>query len=181
MLSMRLDHRGFSRSARFGLILPGIIFVAGIAIGAFIAPHWTDRPGISNPALAAVPPAGGLRAGQLADVLHVIDGDTFEARVHVWPGIDITTKVRLRDIDAPELRAHRPEERTQAEAAREGLRTLLAEGEVMVVRVGLDKYGGRVLAGVATRTTPDVSAALLARGLVRPYSGGRREPWCEGA
>ena len=68
----------------------------------------------------------------------------------------------------------------KAEAARDALRALLAEGEVMVLRVGLDKYGGRVLADAGTRTTPDVSAALLARGLVRPYSGGRREPWCDG-
>jgi len=50
----------------------------------------------------------------------------------------------------------------------------------MVVRVGLDKYGGRVLADAGTRATSDVAAALLAHGLVRPYAGGRREPWCGG-
>ena len=136
---------------------------------------------LANPAHAATSPAGTLRAGQPADVLRVLDGDTFEARVHVWPGVEITTKVRLRHIDAPELRARCPEERIKAEAAREALRVILAEGDVMVVRVGLDKYGGRVLADAGTRTTPDIAALLLARGLVRPYAGGRREPWCDGA
>jgi len=161
-------------------VLAAATFVLGIAAGALIGPDWSGRPLFANPARAAAPPPATLRAGQPADVLRVLDGDTFEAQVHVWPGIDITTKVRLRSIDAPELRARCPEERTKAEAARDALRALLAEGEVMVLRVGLDKYGGRVLAEAGTRTTPDVGAALLARGLVRPYSGGRREPWCDG-
>jgi endonuclease YncB( thermonuclease family) len=125
---------------------------------------------------AAGAPGPGL--GQPADVLRVIDGDTFEARVHVWPGIDITTKVRLRNIDTPELRARCPEERAKAEAAREALRILLEEGGTMVMRVSLDKYGGRVVAEVGTRTTPDVGAAMIAQGLARPYTGGRRDSWC---
>jgi endonuclease YncB( thermonuclease family) len=40
-----------------------------------------------------------------ADVIRILNGDTFEARARVWPGLDITTKVRLRGIDAPEMRA----------------------------------------------------------------------------
>jgi endonuclease YncB( thermonuclease family) len=162
------------------VLLVAVTFVLGVAAGGLLGPDWGARALIANPAHAAVLPPATLRPGQPADVLRVLDGDTFEAQVHVWPGIDITTKVRLRGIDAPELRARCPEERTKAEAAREALRALLGEGDVMVMRVGLDKYGGRVLAEAGTRTTPDVGATLLARGLVRPYSGGRREPWCDG-
>jgi endonuclease YncB( thermonuclease family) len=40
-----------------------------------------------------------------ARVVRVIDGDTFEARVRVRPGLEVTTRVRLRRIDAPELHA----------------------------------------------------------------------------
>ena len=40
-----------------------------------------------------------------AEVLRVIDGDTFEARVRIWSGFEIDTRVRLRAIDAPELYA----------------------------------------------------------------------------
>ncbi len=115
-----------------------------------------------------------------AEVLRVLDGDTFEARVRVWPGIEITTKVRLRGIDAPELKARCPDERTKAEAARDALRGILAEGEVAVSHVGFDKYGGRVLADAYTRATPDVGTVMLARGHARPYSGGHRESWCTG-
>jgi endonuclease YncB( thermonuclease family) len=113
-----------------------------------------------------------------AEVLRVLDGDTFEAQVNLWPGLAITTRVRLRGIDAPEMKARCGEERAKAEAARDALRTLLDQGDVGISRVSLDKYGGRVVADASTRATPDVSAALLDAGLARPYSGGRRDGWC---
>jgi endonuclease YncB( thermonuclease family) len=113
-----------------------------------------------------------------ADVTRVIDGETFEARVHVWPGIDITTKVRLRNIDAPEMRARCEQEAAQARAARDALVAMLASGGVSIRQVGLDKYGGRVLAEASTGGVADVSTALLEAGLVRRYGGGRRESWC---
>jgi endonuclease YncB( thermonuclease family) len=115
-----------------------------------------------------------------AEVLRVLDGDTFEARVRVWPGLDITTKISLRSIDAPELKAHCADERSRAEAARDALKMMLAEGGVAVSHVGLDKYGGRVLADAATRATPDIGTAMLAKGLARAYGGGHRESWCNG-
>src|SRR5271167_2208852 len=118
-----------------------------------------------------------LTATHPAEVLRVIDGDTFEARVHVWPGLDITTKIRLRGIDAPELRARCPVERTMAEAARDALAAMLAEGIVGISGVTLDKYGGRVVADAGTRSIANVSAELLAKGYARRYAGGRRRGW----
>jgi hypothetical protein len=47
-----------------------------------------------------------------------------------------------------------------------------------IFNVGPDKYNGRVVAGVATRMTPNVSAALIAAGNGRPYNGGHRAGWC---
>jgi endonuclease YncB( thermonuclease family) len=110
--------------------------------------------------------------------LKILDGDTFEARVQVWPGIDITTKVRLRGIDTPEMRANCAEERAKAETARTRLTAILAEGTVKISGVGLDKFGGRVDADASTKSTPDVAAALLSAGLARSYAGGRRMSWC---
>ena len=114
-----------------------------------------------------------------ADLVRVIDGDTLEAQVHVWPGMTITTRVRLRGIDAPELRAHCGREQTAAQAARDALATLTAGGHLFVSQIGPDKYGGRVVASVATARGEDVSAALLQAGLVRRYGGGRRASWCD--
>ena len=75
------------------------------------------------------------RAAHPAEVLRVLDGDTFEARVHLWPGLDVTTRVRLRGIDAPELKARCMEERIKAEAARDALKAMLDQGEVGIMRV----------------------------------------------
>jgi len=98
------------------------------------------------------------------DVIHVIDGYTFEAR---WPGLNVDTEVRLRDVDAPELHARCAEELAKAQAARAALETILAAGGVTISQVGIDKYGGRVDAAVATHDTADVSAALLTGGWAR--------------
>jgi endonuclease YncB( thermonuclease family) len=118
--------------------------------------------------------------GHPAEVLRVNDGDTFEARVHVWPGMQVTTKVRLRGIDAAEFRSQCAEEVRLATAARDALSRMLAEGAVTIGRIDFDKYGGRVVANAATRSTPDISDALLKTGLVRAYDGGRRDGWCGG-
>jgi endonuclease YncB( thermonuclease family) len=166
------------------------MFVLGVAAGT------AARPALAPGAAAAVAPAvkpiegaepapadlGSARfEARLvypADVVRIIDGDTFEARVRVWPGVATDTKVRLRGIDAPELHARCDDERVRAEAARAALAALLADGGVAISRVGLDKYGGRVDAAVSTRSTADVSAALFNGGFARRYAGGRRGSWC---
>jgi len=167
------------------LFIGAVAFGTGLALGAttlgplFIA-RGTPAAGASPAETTGSIPATAIfsRGIYPAEVLRIADGDTFEARVQVWPGIAITTKVRLRGIDTPELKARCPQERVKAEAARARLASILAEGSVELSRVGLDKFGGRIDAAASTRSTPDVSAALLQAGLGRRYSGGRREGWC---
>ncbi len=161
------------------LLLTAVAFAAGLTAGALFAPVTIGRGG----AIAAVQsrepnPVSALRSGHPADVVRVIDGDTFVARVHVWPGTDITTRVRLRGIDAPELYARCDDERVKALAARDALEKLPAEGSVGISGVGQDKYGGRVDADVSTARTPNVSEALFGGGYARRYSGDRRQSWC---
>lgn len=189
----RLDHirimilRPRLLSARQGgasFLLAAAALAIGIGLGATIGPVTASRNGIETssspaaPAVANPPLPNAVRMAHPAEVTRVLDGDTFEARVHLWPGLDITTRVRLRGIDAPELKARCGEERSKAEAAREALRVILDQGEVAIARVTLDKYGGRVVADTSTRATPDVSSALLRAGLARHYAAGRRESWC---
>jgi endonuclease YncB( thermonuclease family) len=162
-----------------GALLAAATFAAGLGVGASIGPVTASRSAtpFPSPALTAAGP-GPARAVHPAEVLRVIDGDTFEARVNLWPGLDITTRVRLRGVDAPELKARCDEERFKAEAAREALRTILDQGEVGISHVTLDKYGGRVVADASTQRTADVSAMLLGAGHVRRYGGGHRDGWC---
>jgi micrococcal nuclease len=172
-------------------IVAGAMFALGLLAGGFVGPLLTNNraTGPVEPALAArgdeavqpsAPISKRLDPGLVypAEFLRIIDGDTFEARVRVWPGLDVDTKVRLRGIDAAELHARCDDERVKAEAARTALETILAEGGLTISQVGIDKYGGRVDATIATRNTADVSAAMLNGGFARSYDGGKRGSWC---
>jgi endonuclease YncB( thermonuclease family) len=169
------------------LPVAGMAFALGLLAGTAIHSSWWPRSAGTMPTASYEPPETALPAAAPrfdpsisypAEVVRIIDGDTFEARVRVWPGLDVDTKVRLRGIDAAELHARCGDELTKAEAARSALQTILAQGDVHLSQVGIDKYGGRVDAAVATRGTADVSAALLTGGFARAYGGGKRGTWC---
>ena len=174
------------------LVVAGVIFAFGVTVGAMVRPSSLPESARSFDTARAAAASGAEPAASVgtnshkfdlqtvypAEVVRIIDGDTFQARVQVWPGLSVDTKVRLRGIDAPELHARCADEYAKAQAARAALETMLAAGGVTISRVGIDKYGGRVDAAVATRDTADVSAALLNGGWARSYDGGRRGSWC---
>lgn len=198
------NYRNYRRSGHvFGhggvrpLVLAGLIFALGVATGTLLPPLRIDghqnkslhRADASSVAHADGPTpreiiwkrTGNADVRHAVEVIRAIDGDTFEARVHLWPGLDMTTRVRLRGIDAPELKAGCPQELDMARAASDALDAMLAQGDVTIFNIGPDKYNGRVVADAATRQTPNVSAALLASGYARSYGGGRRSGWCTSA
>jgi endonuclease YncB( thermonuclease family) len=191
-LAHNFSFAGFAPTHHRGVVgVAVLIFAAGFMAGAIVRPvrplpsasSIESGQAAASDAGAPVPAATNVAVpdSQLAypaEVLRVIDGDTFEARVHVWPGLSVTTKIRLRNIDAPELHARCADELAKAQAARTALETMLAAGSVTVSRVGIDKYGGRVDALVAAHDTPDISTALLNGGFARSYDGGRRGSWC---
>ena len=172
----------------FSAVLPWV-FVLAVAAGTMLPVRdWVRRslPGSADSQATRDAETIWKRAGSpdvrhSVDVVRTIDGDTFEARVHLSPDLNLTTRVRLRGIDAPELKASCPQELQMAEAATGALRALLGEGDVMIFNIGPDKYGGRVVAEVATRRTGNVSTAMLAAGHARSYGGGHRNGWCANA
>jgi len=179
----------------FSAALPWL-FVSGVVAGtALPVRHWVHWP-FPRSANSSFHPADSLAARDAemiwkqagnpevrhpVDVIRTVDGDTFLARVHLRPGLDLITRVRQRGIDAPELKASCPQELQMAEAATDALRGLLGDGEVVIFNIGPDKYGGRVVADAATRRTQNVSNAMLAAGHARGYSGGHRSGWCASA
>lgn len=92
----------------------------------------------------------------------VVDGDT------VWIARE---KIRLSNIDAPEMNGKCPAERALALRARNRLVQLLAERKITIRREGKDRYG-RTLAQLG-----GVGDQLLREGLAREW-GGRRKGWC---
>lgn len=141
----------------------------------WLVPHVDD--GRTGDAEIVLRQAGHPDRREPVDVVRTIDGDTFLARVRQHNGRDLVVRVRLRGIDAPEMKASCQEELDKAEAAARALRDLLGQGGVTITNLGPDKYG-RVLADVATSRTDNVSAALLAGGYARSYNGGHRDGWC---
>lgn len=111
-----------------------------------------------------------------ATLLRVIDGDTLLVRARVWLDLEVVARVRLRGVNAPELRAQDGEERARAAAARAFVAGLAEGASLTLTEIGKDKYGGRVVARVAVDGA-DLGSALLASGHARPIGARcRRSP-----
>lgn len=181
-------HLGRSWRSRLLAVLPWV-FVLGVAAGSVLPlGTWKSRLGLPSKTTEELrrerdsetiwQRAGNPDVRHAVEVLRTVDGDTFDARVALWPGLELNTRVRLRGIDAPELHANCDAEFRKADASTKALRIVLGEGGVAIYNIGPDKYGGRVVADVATKRTPNVSSALVAAGHARVYLRGRRESWC---
>jgi endonuclease YncB( thermonuclease family) len=160
---------------------------AGLALGVLltlagqqaIAPATARlQPGVAPSAVTTRTPLSGAYRAQ---VLKVIDGDTIEARIHVWMGQEVVTRVRLVDIDAPEFASGCAEERLRAGGAQTRLAALVGPGPVVLADIRPDKYFGRVVGRVLLEDGRDASRVLLAEGLARPYRGGPRGGGCADA
>jgi endonuclease YncB( thermonuclease family) len=99
----------------------------------------------------------------------VVDGDTF------WLGGD---KIRIADIDTPELAARCPTELALAQRATRRLDDLLNEAPFEMSPVAgrdEDRYGRKLR--IVTRGGRSLGDVLVSEGLARTWTG-RREPWC---
>lgn len=115
-----------------------------------------------------------------ADVVRVIDGDTFIADVAVWPGLTQRVRVRVLGVNTPENKGKVAEcEKIAGDRASVFSREFLKNaGDVWLFDVKPDKYAGRVDARVVNNNG-DLSEALIKSGHGRVYHGEKRGPWCE--
>ena len=111
-----------------------------------------------------------------ATLVRVVDGDTIEMDVQLWPGLTQRVKVRVRGIDTPEKRTRVECERKLGKAATEYTQSVLG-GEIELSGIRLGKYAGRVISDVSV-DGEDLAEMLIESGHARLYFGGRRERWC---
>jgi len=97
----------------------------------------------------------------------VVDGDT------LWYE---EIKIRLLDIDAPEVEGRCGNERRLAQSAKLELTRLLNTGLVRIAFDGQDQYG-RHLAQIWVREG-EIGTAMLAAGLAEPFGQRGPSPWC---
>lgn len=116
-------------------------------------------------------------------VERIVDGDTLTVRIDLWPGLEAIYAVRVRGIDAPELRGARcPQEKLWAEeAAAQALRLYPPGITVRLEDVELDSFG-RALADVR-RWRSDrwlyFADELLDRGMAEAWQEGWPAlDWC---
>lgn len=118
------------------------------------------------------------------EVIRVIDGDTFEASIALWPTIAATVSVRLRGYDAPEsFRPACPEEALQAVLATNAMEEVLPIGqEILIENVERDPFFGRVVADVsrvANVNSYSLAVLLENREAVQPWDPSQPDiDWC---
>ena len=120
-----------------------------------------------------------------ATVVRIIDGDTLEVRVDLWPGIIAEYAVRVRGIDAPEMRgANCPQEKLWAEEAKAQVEKLYDVGSTVKLEdVAFDAYSGRVDAHVR-RWVSDrwkyLADELIERDLAKDWTPDMDKiKWCD--
>lgn len=115
-----------------------------------------------------------------AVVDYIFDGDTFSAGVKLDADVEITVRVRLINVDTPEMNGKCVAEKIMAQNARDLLGVLIPRGTVVELEnIKDDKYLGRINANVILPDGRDVGRVMIDSGLARPYSGGKRAPWCK--
>ena len=114
-----------------------------------------------------------------ADIIRVIDGDTVDVNLYVYPGQINKTRLRLALIDTPELKSKQTCERELAKKAKEFTIKFLAEGKAKVTINGMGRYG-RPLANIYINGY-NLSSRLLDENLARKYQPIKklRNKWCE--
>lgn len=146
--------------------MPDISSGAVVARAALILALW---------ALCA--PAQAMQCGPyLARYLQNYDGDTVTLQILIWPDLRKLENVRLRGVDAPEIRGGCEREKRKAREAREFVRNTLNGKALTVVVHGFDKYG-RALGDVRVGDL-NIAQALIDNDLARSYDGGPRLSWC---
>jgi endonuclease YncB( thermonuclease family) len=114
-----------------------------------------------------------------ARVGHILDGDTFSASVNLDADTTVSVRVRLRNVDTPEMNGECEYERSRAIAARDRLAEIIPVGSMVELSNAKDdKYLGRIDANVADSRGRDVGEILIREKYGRKYNGGKRKPWC---
>ena len=112
-----------------------------------------------------------------AVVERVFDGDTFEAKIKVWLGQEVVTRVRLRDIDTPEMRGKCASEKELARRAKDSLERLTEGQPIILTNITFGKYGNRIIANAHVGSN-NISELMIRSGLAQHYKGGKRQNWC---
>jgi len=113
----------------------------------------------------------------LARIIDVYDADTVTV-VFLCGNVPIRMKIRVKGIDAPEIRTKQDFEKQAALKAKQHVSDLLLNKIKYIKLDSHDKYGGRMVGDVYLNDKSEcLSAYLLQRGYVKAYDGGKKSVW----
>lgn len=112
-------------------------------------------------------------------VTSIYDADTFRVNIQGWPDIiGRRIPIRVRGVDAPEIRGKCESEKIAARAAKKYTVLSLRSAKTIELRnIQRGKYF-RIIADVYIDGW-SLSKALIKAGHGRKYSGGKRMGWCD--
>jgi micrococcal nuclease len=100
----------------------------------------------------------------------IIDGDTVDLDIDLGFSIFVSHRVRLKDIDAPEIRTLNLEEKAKGFAAKEWLeKELSREGEWIIETFKEDKYGRILGILYLVGDSVTINEKMLNEGMALPY------------
>lgn len=117
-----------------------------------------------------------------ATVIRVIDADTIEVNVELWPDLLQTATIRVRGIDAPETRSTCESEKALGLEAKEWVEKMYTVGAVIriedVEHDSLSRYVADVKRWRSDRWLP-LTNELLERDFAEIWYPGQQDvPWC---
>ena len=116
---------------------------------------------------------------RVTEVNSIYDADTFRVTIKKWP--DIIGKripIRIKGVDAPELRGKCDAEKSKAKAAKQFTVAALRSATTIELRnMKRGKYF-RILADVFIDGR-SLGKQIISNGYARPYDGGKRLGWCD--
>jgi len=115
----------------------------------------------------------------VSEVTSIYDADTFRVTIKGWPKVSgERIPVRIKGIDAPEIRGKCQAEKVAARKAKQFTVKELRSAKVIELKnMERGKYF-RILANVYV-DGKSLGDALISAGHARAYDGGTRGGWCE--
>jgi len=116
---------------------------------------------------------------KISKVISVYDGDTLRVNIDSFPDIiGENIRIRLKGIDAPEIKGKCQKEIDLAILAREYLRNAINQSNQIELRnIERGKYFRIV--GELNIDGINISDSLVENGLAYPFSNRKKRNWCE--
>ena len=108
-----------------------------------------------------------------AKVTNIVDGDTVDVEIDLGFGIKMNERIRLYDIDTPEIRTRDLNEKARGIAAKDFLtKTLKSYNNNIIIKTHFNKRGkfGRILGELySPDMTSNINQLLVTEGHVKQY------------